>query len=311
MIDATGELLAVGLFLALCARSDAGLSGRVHAGRRLAAVRVARAPAGPFRLRVLPQPGAPLLRRHAQRDAGGGAAVHLHGHGAGALEDRRGAARHAGRAVRPPARWPGLRGGHRRRHPRGLDRRGRCRGDHHEPDQPADHAARRLRPEARHRRDRRLGDPGAADPALDRADLHRRHPAGREPDRPAAARQPRAGTGLGRRPVRRCVPARPAAGRPVPALDRLDRLARARALPAAAAARGRAARRAAAGADRPAGPAPADRQRAGLDPGRHRHRHRIGLAGCRRRAAVHRPPRPVRASVCCARRACAPRSPPR
>ena len=86
MIDATGELLAIGLFLAVCAALLLGLPGGLHARRHLAPVRRPRLAPRPFRLRLLPEPSTPLLRHHAERDPGRGAAVHLHGLRPRALE---------------------------------------------------------------------------------------------------------------------------------------------------------------------------------------------------------------------------------
>ena len=143
-----------------------------------------------------------LLRHHDQRDAGGGAAVRLHGRDARALEDRRGAAHDDGRALRRAARRPRLLGRDRRRAAGGVHRHRRRHGGHDGPAVAAGDDARGLRPEARRRHDLRRGHARADHPAVDGADLRRRHPAGRQPAGAARARQHGAGPDLGRPAVR-------------------------------------------------------------------------------------------------------------
>ena len=142
------------------------------------------------------------LRHHAERHAAGDPVLHLHGPDPRALGHGRGPARHHRPAVRADPRRPGLRGDPRRRDARRDHRRGRRVGDLDGPDLAADHAALRLRPAPRHRRDRRLGHAGADHPAVAGADRagrparpqRRRHVQGRVHPRLRADR-----------PVHRCT----------------------------------------------------------------------------------------------------------
>ena len=78
---------------------------------------------------------------------------------------------------------------------------------------------RGLRPEARRRHDCAAGTLGPDHPAVDGADLRRRHPAGRQPAGAARARQPVARADLGRAAVRGRDAARPHAGGALPRVD--------------------------------------------------------------------------------------------
>ena len=176
----------------------ARLPGRLRAGRDRPVVRLPRRRARAAAPGAVPGAARAHLRHHGQRHAARGAVLHLHGADPRAQRHGRGPARHHRPAVRPGARRARLRGDLRRRAARRDHRRRRGLGDLDGPDLAADHAALRLRPAPRDRRDRRLRHAGADHPAVAGADR-----AGR-PARP-----------LGRRHVRRRDLPGPRAHRPV------------------------------------------------------------------------------------------------
>ena len=128
------------------------------------------------------------LRDPVERPVAGDPVLHLHGRDPRALRPRRGSARRHGTALRPASRRARLRRHPRRRGSRRDHRHGRRLGDRDGRDLAPDHDALRLRHEARHRRDRGLGDDHPAHPAVARAgrarrsarQVRRRHVQGRD-----------------------------------------------------------------------------------------------------------------------------------
>ena len=196
--------------------ADVRGAGRLPAARLSGRVRARRARACSFgfigiELGLL-HPGAVSgaarahLRHHVERHAARGAVLHLHGADPRAQRHGRGPARHHRPAVRADPRRPRLRGDLRRRAARRDHRRRRRLGDLDGPDLAADHAALRLRPAPRERRDRRLGHARADHPAVAGADrarrparpLGRRHVRGRDLPGPGAHRPVRPATSFGR-----------------------------------------------------------------------------------------------------------------
>ena len=156
------------------------------------------------------------LRRHEQRHAARDPVLHLHGTDPRTLRHGGGPARHHRAVVRHDPRRPRLCGDLRRRAAGGDHRRGRRLGHLDGADLAADHAALRLRPARRLRRDRGLRNAGADHPALAGADRDGRpaRPLGRRHVRGRVSPRPHAGGPL----CRLCGPGHPAVPQAAPGL---------------------------------------------------------------------------------------------